>query len=346
MGDSAFQSDRFVFRAPGRFATTARIAAFAVFHNLSGFFQAADLADAGHIIPVPLDAKFEVLIWVESLRTCVHAELSHGLFSLRFYLAGHLLKFNDYKLGRFQWRKANDDIDNSQVYIVLGGSFFIALNEVGIFRRGALKRTLAEKIVHEGADVKANLRPERFVVWFKYYPLSTAIKTLFNVERGASYWNIFPLGGKPIIPLKRSSAPNHSTACRKSAQTVNTQRVQFTVFGISERHAQLRHANQVSSQSRGSFPDTAGRIGASHDAGGGATRNEIFDLVVAQRIRLAKTWKVESGVVAGHAYISRQPVLRGIFPVPAGRGIDDHHGPSLLTVSGGRRQETLIDVVV
>src|SRR6266566_2412558 len=44
-------------------------------------------------------------------------------------LAGHLLKLNNHKLSRLERCKANHDIDNTQIDIVLDGGFFIALDK-------------------------------------------------------------------------------------------------------------------------------------------------------------------------------------------------------------------------
>src|SRR5215207_4336873 len=52
-------------------------------------------------------------------------------FSSYFDLSGHLLYLDDYKFGRFEGGKADDDVNNPLVDIILDGGFFIAFNEIG-----------------------------------------------------------------------------------------------------------------------------------------------------------------------------------------------------------------------
>src|SRR5262249_7078080 len=68
--------DRVEFTAARRLAAAARVAPFAVLDHLRRPLQAADLADAGDVPAVPLDAELEVLVRVEPLR--VRAELGHA----------------------------------------------------------------------------------------------------------------------------------------------------------------------------------------------------------------------------------------------------------------------------
>ena len=98
--------------------------------DLGGAFQGADLADAGDVASIPLDAKFEVLVWIETLR--IDAELSHGLSSLGCDLAGHLLDLDNDELGGLERCKADDDIDDAEVDIVLRRGFLVALDEIGL----------------------------------------------------------------------------------------------------------------------------------------------------------------------------------------------------------------------
>ena len=110
--DAALERDRFVFRAARRFAAAAGIAAFAVLDDFGRALERADFADARDIFAVPFDAELEVLVGIEALR--VDAELSHGfLLSLSFYLAGHLLDFDDDEFGRLERREADHDVDDA-----------------------------------------------------------------------------------------------------------------------------------------------------------------------------------------------------------------------------------------
>jgi hypothetical protein len=75
VGHAALQRDRVVLGAPRRFARGGGIAALAVLDHFGGALEHPDLADAGDVTPVPLDAELEILIRIETL--CVDAELGH-----------------------------------------------------------------------------------------------------------------------------------------------------------------------------------------------------------------------------------------------------------------------------
>src|SRR5437016_9593216 len=198
--------------------------------DLGTSLQASDFADSSDVLSIPLDAKFEVFVRVEPL--WIHAKLSHCLFSLGFDLAGHLLEFDNYKLSRFQWREANHDVDDAKVDIVLRCRLLIAFHEIRVFRRGALKGSLPKEVMHERADVEANLGPERLVIGLEYNPLRAAIETLFDVKRGPPHRYILPFGSQPIIALQRARAPNNASSRNHRAQAIDAQPVEFTILGI------------------------------------------------------------------------------------------------------------------
>ena len=94
VGDPALQRDRLVLGPPGRFAAGAGIAAFAMFDDFGRALEGADLADAGDISSIPLDAELEILVWIEPLR--VDAELSHAYPPPYVCdLPGHLLNLDN-----------------------------------------------------------------------------------------------------------------------------------------------------------------------------------------------------------------------------------------------------------
>ena len=64
---AALERNRLVLGAARRFAAGAGVTAFAMLDHFSGALQRADLAYAGHIFAIPLDAEFEVLVWIEAL---------------------------------------------------------------------------------------------------------------------------------------------------------------------------------------------------------------------------------------------------------------------------------------
>src|SRR5206468_3755206 len=121
---------------------------------------------------------------------------------LSFNLSGHLLDFDDDEFGRLEWREADHDVDNAQVNVVLSRGFLIALHEVSVARGHALERALAEKPVHECADVEPNLRPQWLVVGLEDDPLSAAIEALLDEQRRAPHGNVLPLGGEAIGSLQ------------------------------------------------------------------------------------------------------------------------------------------------
>src|SRR5215207_9559939 len=121
--------------------------------------------------------------------------------SLRFDLAGYLLDLDDHELGRLEGRKTDQDVDDTQVTIVLGRGFAVALDEVGVPRRCALECALAEEVVHERANVQTYLRPERFVVRFEDHPLGPAIEAFFHVQRQATDGYVLPFRGEAIVAL-------------------------------------------------------------------------------------------------------------------------------------------------
>src|SRR5438105_3027452 len=60
-----FERDRVVLGTPRRLARSTRVAALAVLDHLGGPLERRHLAHPGHVAPVPLDPKLEVLIRVE-----------------------------------------------------------------------------------------------------------------------------------------------------------------------------------------------------------------------------------------------------------------------------------------
>ncbi len=61
---------------------------------------------------------------------------------------------------------------------------------------------LEKQVVHESADIEANLRPERFVVGFEDNPLSPSKETFFDIKCCAPDGDVLPLGGELVCPLK------------------------------------------------------------------------------------------------------------------------------------------------
>src|ERR1700737_4777967 len=100
-------------------------------------------------------------------------------FSLGGDLTGHLLVLDEHELGGFQWRKADENIDDAEIDVVLGGGFLVALDEIGVARRRALEGALTEKTLQKGTDIESYLRPERLVIRFEHDPLQGPVQGFF-----------------------------------------------------------------------------------------------------------------------------------------------------------------------
>ena len=74
----------------------------------------------------------------------------------------------------------------------------VALDEIGLARRLALEGALPEQVVHEGADVQPDLRPQRLVVRLEHHPLRAAVEALLEEERQAPHRHVLPLGGQRV----------------------------------------------------------------------------------------------------------------------------------------------------
>ena len=86
--------------------------------------------------------------------------------------------------------------------------FTVALDEVGFARRFPLERALAEKALHECADVQSDLCPKRLIVRLKDNPLCPTIEAFLEKERRPPDRDIFPLGSEPVVALQRARPPN------------------------------------------------------------------------------------------------------------------------------------------
>src|SRR6185436_2519868 len=178
-----------------------------MFDHFSSALQGADLTDAGDVLAIPLHAEFEVFIRIETLG--IDGKLSHAFSSrlLHFYLTGHLLDLDDHKLGGLEWREPDHNVHDAAIDVALRRGLLVALHEVSVARRLALKCALPEQVVHEGADVQANLGPQRFVVWLEDHPLQSTIESLLNEQCRAADGNVLPLGPDLVISLKSACTP-------------------------------------------------------------------------------------------------------------------------------------------
>src|SRR5262249_6223550 len=269
---------------------------------------------------------------------------------LHFDLAGHLLNLDDHELGGLERRKPDQDVDNTQIDVVLRGGLFVALDEVGFARRAPLKGALPEEVLHERANVEPDLRPKRLVVRLEDHPLRAAIKALFDEERRAPHWDVFPLGSQAVGAVQGARAPYHATDDRKRPQAVDAEWIQFAVFIVRQRHTQLWNADEAGFLSGRRFPYAALRVCAREYSGHGAARNEFFDLVIAQRIGLLQAREEDRRILAidtGDAGIIAifKIIERGLFAGPTALGIHNHHCAPFSAIRDGLRNDVEIDVV-
>src|SRR5512132_2743052 len=108
-------------------------------------------------------------------------------------LTRDLLDLDDDELRWLERGKADNDVHDAQVDVGLSRGLAIALHEVRIARRAALERALSKQALHEGADVQADLRPERFVVGLEDHPLRAAVQAFLEEERHAPHRYVLPL---------------------------------------------------------------------------------------------------------------------------------------------------------
>ena len=102
----------------------------------------------------------------------------------------------------------------------------VALDEVGLARRGALERALAEEVVHERADVQPDLRPQRLVVRLEDHPLGAAVQALLEEQREPPDRDVLPLRGQLVGAVERARAPADVAEDREVAQAVDAERVE------------------------------------------------------------------------------------------------------------------------
>ena len=94
-------------------------------------------------------------------------------------VTSNLLDLDDHKFSGLQRCKADFDVDDAQIYVILRRRGAIALNEIGVPRGSTLERSFAEHALHEGTDIQPNLSPQWFIVGFKDNPLRAAVEAFF-----------------------------------------------------------------------------------------------------------------------------------------------------------------------
>src|SRR5262249_21519661 len=76
VSNTALKRDRLEFGKPGRFATGAGIAAFAMMNDFCGASQAAYFADASNVLAVPFNTELKILVGIKTVR--INSKLSHS----------------------------------------------------------------------------------------------------------------------------------------------------------------------------------------------------------------------------------------------------------------------------
>ena len=87
-------------------------------------------------------------------------------------------------------------------------------------------------VVHEGADVEPDLRPQRLVVRLEHHPLRAAEQALLDVQRQPAHRDVFPLVGELVGAAQGARAPDHAADHREGAQAVDAERVELAVLGV------------------------------------------------------------------------------------------------------------------
>ena len=219
-----------------------------------------------------------------------------------------------------------------QIDVVLRGGFLVALDEVGLARRRALKRALAEQVVHERADVQPDLRPERLVVGLEDHPLRAAVEALFDVKSEAAHRNVLVFVGELIGAAQRARAPDDAAVDRERAQAIDAERIELAVFSVGQGDAQVPARRSERRRARRALSRRRVRIGARHDAGDDAAGHEGVESARRAAGRPPHAGKIERGVARSSPDGAEvgQPFLASaaLCPclAPGGGRIDDQHG--------------------
>src|SRR5215218_10932026 len=109
-------------------------------------------------------------------------------------LSRYLLDLDDHELSGLERRESDDDVHDPAIDVALCRRFLVAFDEVRVPGRTALERALAEQVLHERAEIQAQLRPERLVVRLEDRPLASAVEALLDVQRKPPHRHVLPLG--------------------------------------------------------------------------------------------------------------------------------------------------------
>ena len=107
----------------------------------------------------------------------------------------------------------------------------------------ALERALAEQVLHEGADVQPDLRPQRLVVRLEHHPLRAAVQALLEEQREAAHRRCTSTREARLsAPSQRARAPDDVAGDREAAQAVDAQRIELRRSRRRSGSRQAEHA--------------------------------------------------------------------------------------------------------
>src|SRR5271168_1040688 len=136
-------------------------------------------------------------------------------------LPSDLLDLDDDEFCRLERGEADQDVDDAVVLVGGRGGFAVALDEVGLLRRGALEGALGEERLHEGADVEADLAPEGSIVGLEDNPLRSTVEAGFEEEGEAPDGDVFPLRAGFVIAASGARPPYDRAVGAEGADAVD-----------------------------------------------------------------------------------------------------------------------------
>src|SRR3972149_7063290 len=208
VGDAPLEGKRVILRPAWRLVIGAVLAAGAVGDDRRRPVQLADLAHAEDRFAIPEKPELIGLVGVDTMRVLGksgrHCQLAPWAL---FGLLSHLLDADHDKLGGLEGCKADLDVHDAEVAVIGRGGLAVAFDVEGLVGRAALEGALAEEAHHEGAQVLADLGPERLVVRFENNPLRAAEERLLQEEGEAADRNVLPFGGEVVIDGQGAAPP-------------------------------------------------------------------------------------------------------------------------------------------
>src|SRR6185369_17751219 len=140
-----------------------------------------------------------------------------------------------------EWCKADENVDDTVVNVLLRGGGAVALHKERVVRLGALEGAGAELRQHESADVESQTGPQRFVIRFEDGPLNAVIDTDAQKDRHASHRDVAPFS----VAANRARAPNDDAAAGHGANDVDHHRIELVLFGVADSRGHSERARHT-----------------------------------------------------------------------------------------------------